>query len=63
MNSQKLNELITTLEKAVALIESLPTPMGDVEKSNQVDVLTIKLRELTHSKKPNHLQGFNDTNY
>lgn len=50
MNNQKLNELITTLEQAVALIESLPTPMGDVEKSNQVDVLTIKLRELAHSK-------------
>lgn len=62
MNNQKLNELINTLEQAVALIESLPTPMGDVEKSNQVDVLTIKLRELAHSKKPNHLQGFIDIN-
>lgn len=63
MKNQKINELINTLEKAVELIESLPTPMGDSDKSNQVDILTIKLRELTHSKKPNHLQGFSDINY
>lgn len=54
MNNQNINELITTLEKAVRLIESLPTPMGDSEKSNQVDLLTIKLRDLTCSKKASH---------
>ncbi|MFI3666647.1 hypothetical protein [Citrobacter braakii] len=63
MNNQNINELITTLEKAVNLIESLPTPMGDSEKSNQVDILTIKLRELAHAKKPSHLQSFIDINY
>lgn len=62
MNGQNINELITTLEKAVELIESLPTPMGDSEKSNQVDNLTIKLRELAHKKKPSHLKGFFEIN-
>lgn len=54
MNNQNINELITTLEKAVRLIESLPTPMGDAEKSNQVDLLTIEIRNLTCSKKTSH---------
>lgn len=63
MNNQNIDELITTLEKAVALANALPTPMGDFEDAKKVDELTIQLRESIHPKKPVQLKGFVDINY
>ncbi|SMG61480.1 hypothetical protein [Cedecea sp. NFIX57] len=62
MSDKQQNDLIKTLEKALKLSESLPSPIDNWEDANQINNLSIRLRESVQSKMPNTHKSFIDIN-
>lgn len=62
MSNQNINELISTLEKAIALASSLPTHIENSEQSKKVNELTVELRNIVQPKMPVAQRSFIDIN-
>ncbi len=62
MTNQQIDELIATLKSAIALVNSSPEAISNREKAEEINKLSIQLREAVQSKVPATHKSFVDFN-
>ncbi|CNB91028.1 Uncharacterised protein [Yersinia ruckeri] len=62
MDNKKINELITSLEKALMLANAIPSTIESWELADKANRLSIQLREIIQSKMSTTHKSFNDIN-
>lgn len=62
MTNQQIDELIATLKSAIALVNSSPAAISNREKAEEINKLSIQLREAVQSKVPATHKSFVDFN-